>query len=414
MPVLEGLRLALREIAAHKLRSFFTLLGIIVSVGFLVAVVAIIQGMNAYVRENLAGAIVGRNAFQVRRTPISVGFIDDEEWRELQRRPVIRPEEAEYVRRAIPDAEAIALLSGWPTPLTDVTWGNRTVGDVLVFGVTAPYQVVQDYEIAAGEPLTDIDVQERRRVAILGYDVGEKLFGELDLGIGRKIRVRGQEVTVKGIIAKKGTILGQSWDGFVMLPITLFEAMYGRRQTMSISVKMAEAQQVAGAMARAEEAMRVARRLRPGEPNDFDIDTAEGLISFWQSLTRIIFTVVPAVVAIGVVVGGIVIMNIMLMSVHERTREIGIRKSVGARRRDILRQFLLESICLATIGGLLGVAAGWGLASLVAILSPLPTRVTAWSVVVALTLGISVGLVFGVYPAKRAARLDPIAALRFE
>jgi len=414
MSLLEGLRLALREIAAHKLRSFFTLLGIIVSVGFLVAVVAIIQGMNAYVRENLAGAIVGRNAFQVRRTPIALGFIDDEEWRELQRRPVIRPEEADYVRRAIPDAEAIALQSGWPTPLVDVTWGNRTVGDVVVFGVTAPYQVVQDYEIAAGEPLTDIDVQERRRVAILGYDVGEKLFGELDYGIGRKIRVRGQEVTVKGVIAKKGTILGQSWDGFVMLPITLFEAMYGRRQTTVISVKMAEAYEVAGAMARAEEAMRVARRLRPGELNDFDIDTAEGLISFWQSLTRIIFTVVPAVVAIGVVVGGIVIMNIMLMSVHERTREIGIRKSVGARRRDVLRQFLLESICLATIGGLLGVLAGWGLASLVAIVSPLPTRVTAWSVVVALTLGTSVGLVFGVYPARRAARLDPIAALRFE
>jgi putative ABC transport system permease protein len=414
MPIFEGLRLAFREIAAHKLRSFFTLLGIIVSVAFLVAVVAIIQGMNAYVRENLAGAIVGRNAFQVRRIPISIGLFDDEEWRELQRRPVIRPEELEYVQRALPEAEAVALLSGWPTPLADVTWRNQTVGDVLIFGVTPPYQVVQDYEMAAGEELGDIDVQERRRVAVLGYDIAERLFDDFDAAIGRKIRVRGTQVVVKGIVEKKGTVLGQSWDGFVMLPITLFESMYGRRQTTTISVKMTRADEVAGAMLRAEEAMRIARRLRPGEANDFTVDTAEGLITFWQNLTRVIFAVVPAVVAIGVVVGGIVIMNIMLMSVSERTFEIGIRKSVGARRGDIQRQFLAESVVLATIGGLLGISTGWALAQLVAVVSPLPARVTMWSISLALALGAGVGVVFGVYPARRAARLDPIIAMRNE
>jgi putative ABC transport system permease protein len=414
MPLFEGLLLALREIAAHKLRSFFTLLGIIVSVGFLVAVVAIIQGMNAYVSENLAGAIVGKNAFQIRRTPIAVGFVDDEEWREYQRRPVIRAEEAEYIRRAIPEAEAVALQSGWPTPQADVKWRNQTVGDALVFGVTAPYQVVQDYELAAGDALSAVDVDERRRVAVLGYDVASKLFDDFERAIGSKVRVRDQQVTVKGIIAQKGTVLGQSWDGFVLLPITFFESMYGRRLTTVISVKMREADAVPGAMQRAEEAMRIARRLHPGQGNDFTVDTAEGLISFWQNLTRVIFTVVPAVVAIGVVVGGIVIMNIMLMTVHERTREIGIRKSVGARRRDVLRQFLLESVCLASLGGALGVLAGWSLAQAIALASPLPSRVTGWSVAVALTLGIGVGLVFGVYPARRAARMDPIEALRFE
>jgi putative ABC transport system permease protein len=414
MPFLEGLRLALREIAAHKLRSFFTLLGIIVSVAFLVAVVAIIQGMNAYVRENLAGAIVGRNAFQIRRTPITVGFIDDEELRELERRPTIRSEEVVFIERAIPDAEAIALQSGWPTPLADVTWRNRTVGDVTIFGVTPPFQVVQDYTLAAGQAMTDIDVRERRRVAILGYDVAEKLFDDFDAAIGRTIRVREQHVIVTGIMEKKGTVLGQSWDGFVLLPITFFEAIYGRRQTTVISVKMAEADQVTGAMARAEEAMRIARRLRPGEENDFTVDTAEGLITFWQSLTRIIFTVVPAVVAIGVLVGGIVIMNIMLMSVTERTREIGIRKSVGARRFDVRRQFLAEAIVLSSVGGVLGIAAGWSLAQAVAVASPLPARVTPWSVALALGLGAGVGLLFGVYPASRAARLDPITALRHE
>jgi len=414
MPLLEGLRLALREIFAHKLRSFFTLLGIIVSVGFLVAVVAIIQGMNAYVSENLAGAIVGRNAFQIRRTPIAVGFIDDEDMRALQRRPIIRADEVPYVERAIPDAQAIALLSGWPTPQADVTWRNQTVGDVLVFGITAPYQIVQDYAMASGEPLNDVDVEERRLVAILGWDVAEKLFGDPAMAVGQTIRVRNQQVTVKGVVAPKGKVLGQSRDGFVMLPLTLFESMYGRRQTTVISVKMARAEDVAGAMARAQEAMRVARRLRPGQPDNFAIDTAEGLISFWENLTRVIFTVVPAVVAIGVIVGGIVIMNIMLMSVTERTREIGIRKSVGARRRDVQRQFLLESVCLATLGGTLGVLGGWLLAQLIGIVSPLPARVTLWSVGVAVAVGTSVGIVFGVYPARRAARLDPIAALRQE
>ncbi len=414
MPVLEALRLAIREIASHKLRSFFTLLGIIVSVGFLVAVVAIIQGMNAYVRENIAGAIVGKNAFQIRRTPISVGFIDDEEWRELQRRPRIEPSDAEYVKRAVPDAAAVAMQSGWPTPLADVRWRNRTVGDVAVYGVTPRFHVVQDYEMDAGDPLTEIDVRDRRRVAILGHDVADKLFDDFDAAIGRKIRVAGTQVTVKGIVKKKGTVLGQSWDGFVMLPLTLFETIYGRRLTTVISVKMAEAHMVADAMVRAEEAMRIAHRLRPGEENDFTVDTAEGLIAFWKQLTKVIFTVVPAVVVIGVVVGGIVIMNIMLMSVHDRTREIGIRKSVGAQRRDILRQFLAEAITLATLGGILGAAGGGALAALIATVSPLPARVTPWSVGLALALGISVGVVFGVFPATRASRLDPVTAMRAE
>jgi putative ABC transport system permease protein len=266
----------------------------------------------------------------------------------------------------------------------------------------------------AGEALTELDVRERRRVAILGFDVADRMFDDLHAAIGRKIRVRGTQFTVKGVVKKKGNVLGQSWDGFVMLPLTVFEAMYGRRQTTVISVKMYEARQVADAMLRAEGAMRVARRLRPGQPNNFTVDTAEGLITFWRNLTRIIFTVVPAVVAIGIIVGGIVIMNIMLMSVTERTHEIGIRKSVGARRRDVRRQFLAESVTLAMVGGILGVLAGWGLAQLVGVVSPLPARVTPWSVSLALALGAGVGVLFGVYPANRAARLDPIAAMRYE
>jgi putative ABC transport system permease protein len=414
MPVREAFRLALQSILSSKLRSFFTLLGIIVSVGFLVAVVAIIQGMNAYVKENITGAVIGTNAFQVRRTPVAFGLMDDDEVRAIAKRPLVTTDDAEVVRRALPDAQAVAFQSGWPTPTSDLIYRNQRIGDVLVFGITPTYQIVRDYVFAAGEPLTDSDLTERRLLTVVGFDVAEKLFGEPEKAIGRKVRIAGREFTIKGVIAKKGKVLGQSFDGFALLPYSTFESIYGRRKTTVVSVKMREADEVEPAMARAQEAMRVAHRLRPNEADDFTVDKADALVAFWKSLTRILFTIIPAVVCIGIVVGGIVIMNIMLMTVNERTREIGIRKSLGATRRDIRRQFLVEAATLSFFGGILGVLAGWSLALLVSALTPLPARVTTWSVSLALALGAGTGLLFGVYPATRAARLDPITALRAE
>ena len=404
---------AFGEIGANKLRSFFTLLGIIVSVAFLVAVVAIIQGMNAYVKENIAGAVIGTNAFQVRRTPIQVGFFDDEMWRRVAKRPRITSADAKVVEAAIPEAAAIGLTSGFPTPQSDIRWRDRTVGDILIFGITAPYQEVQDYKIALGRGLADVDIDQRRAVAVIGHEVADKLFEHVN-PLGQFVRVGLEQFEVVGVVASKGRVLGQSFDAFALVPLSRYEMLYGRRLTTTISVKMKEAADVAPAMARAEEAMRISHRLRPGAEADFSIETADALVDFWKQLTQVLFSVIPAVVAIGVVVGGIVIMNIMLMAVTERTREIGIRKAVGARAQDIERQFLAEAIALATAGGIIGVLSGWGFALLVATVSPLPARVTWWSVALAVGLGAGVGVLFGVYPARRAAKLDPITALRAE
>ena len=414
MPFSEAFLLALAAIRASKLRSFFTLLGIIVSVGFLVAVVAIIQGMNSYVRDNLRGAMIGTNAFQVRRSPIAVGFLDDSMVRAISHRPILSKDDAAAVRRAIPDAEAVSLQSGWPTPTADVIYRDKSVGTVAIFGVTPEYQVVQDYRFAEGEPLTQPDIDGRRLVAVVGSEIAEKLFDGPEHALGKKIRLAGLELVIKGVIAKKGRVLGQSFDGFALLPISTFESVYGRRLTTTVSVKMYDAADLPDAMGRAEEAMRLAHQLRPGAEDDFSLDKADALVAFWTKLTGVLFTIIPAVVGIGIVVGGIVIMNIMLMSVTERTREIGIRKSLGARRRDIRRQFLVEAVLLSTLGGVIGIAGGALLAQLISTVSPLPARVTLWSVGVALALGAGSGIAFGVYPASRAARLDPITALRQE
>ena len=415
MPLSEAFLLALRSIWGHKLRSFFTLLGIIVSVAFLVAVLAIIAGMNAYVRENIVQAFAGSNTFQVRRTPLLTGFSFDElELARMERRPRITREDAEAVAQAIPGALAVATQTGFPPPFSELRWRGKSADGVLTLGITPSWHRIQEHEFAFGHALAEVDVAQRRPVAVLGWDVYSQLLGERVDPVGQVVRVAGREVEIVGVVVKRGSVLGQSRDNMILLPFTTFEAVFGRRKTNVVFVKMAGVETIPAAMARAEEAMRIRHRLRPLQENDFTVETSDALVSFWKRLTSLLFAIIPSVVVIGVLVGGIVIMNIMLMTVNERTHEIGIRKSLGARRRDIRRQFLMESVTMATLGGALGVAGGALFAALIAAATPLPARVSWTSVAGALALGAAVGIVFGVAPAARAARLDPVEAMRAE
>lgn len=415
MHFLDAISLAFESIWAHRLRSFFTLLGIIVSVSFLIAVLAVIAGMNAYVRENIVQAFAGSNTFQVRRDPILSGFSFDElEWQRIERRPLVDRDDAAAVALRIPDAIAVATQTGFPPPLTELRWKGRNVDGVVTLGITPSWHRIQEHQFAFGHALSEIDVRQHRPVAVIGWDVYANLLGEHIDPIGQTMRVNGHEVTLIGVVVKRGAVLGQSRDNMILLPFSTFEGYFGRRKTTVVFVKMATTAEIPGAMARAEEAMRIRHRLRPTLENDFTVETSDALVSFWSRLTALLFAIIPSVVVIGVLVGGIVIMNIMLMSVNERTHEIGIRKSLGARARDIRRQFLLESVTMATLGGALGVVGGTLFAALIASLTPLPARVSLASVIGALALGASVGVVFGVVPASRAARLDPIDALRAE
>jgi putative ABC transport system permease protein len=285
-----------------------------------------------------------------------------------------------------------------------------------VRGFTADYPLLQNLPLADGRHFTQFELSRRRPVAVIGHNVARELFGGAD-PLGEKIKVRGRPFTIVGVIEEKGRILGDDQDTFVAMPITSFQKLFGRHgrgRSLTIMSKALSIEQVPQLIDELRSAMRQRHRLRPGDRDDFEITTSETLIGLWDRIKNIMLSVLMLVVGISAVVAGIVIMNIMLVSVQERTREIGVRKALGARRRDILWQFFIEALTLSMSGGLVGIFLGYGLAAVIAQLSPLPYAAKLWSVLLGLLLAVAVGAFFGIWPARRASQLDPVEALRYE
>jgi putative ABC transport system permease protein len=413
MPLLEAIRLALSTIRVQKLKSFFSLVGVLIGVTFLIAVVSIVQGMNRYMVDRFANTLIGANTFELRQRPnITMGHTTHEEWLALRRRPRVSYDDADFVRQRIGTPATFAKFC---EDRVSVHYDGKIAKDINLVGTEETYFRIRNYEVVAGRAFTAQEVRAGLPVLVIGHELAERLLPGVD-PVGKDVRIGGLPYRIIGVVAEQGTLFGLSLDKFAVMP---FSAP-GRRLICPINildaliVRTGDPATMQLAMAEAEAAMRSRRELKPAEDNNFSFQTAEGALGTWQKISRILFLALPGLVAISLVVGGIVIMNIMLMAVSERTREIGIRKALGARRRDILAQFVVESATLSAAGAIMGIGFGLVLAWVVKTLTPLPAAVAPWSVGLGVLLGVTVGVVAGVYPASRASRLDPIVALRAE
>ncbi len=414
MNVFDAVVLALRQIWAQKLKSFFTLLGVIVGVTFLISVFAVVEGMNRYMEDDFAGSIFGINTITINRVYTRRGGRTDAQTRRRQsRNPDITVADAEALGSHIPDIWYMAYSSDRYMP--EVRSGEYRRKNVRLIGATDQYLALQGWDVINGRGLTRIDDIRAIRVAVIGDAIAAKLF-EDESPVGRDIRLGPFRYRIVGVLERQGGFIGIIRDAAIVLPWGAYEADFSRRRNVveDIQIKFRTEEGMATGHSAAEELLRVRHQLRPGEENDFDIETASEVLDAWNTIKRVLLAAGPGLVAVALVVGGIVIMNIMLMSVLERTREIGVRKALGARRIDITRQFLAESATLATVGAAIGVVLGTGLAKLVDAAFPLPASVPMYAILMGVALGLIVGLVFGVYPAIRASRLDPIVALRYE
>jgi putative ABC transport system permease protein len=413
MPLFEAVRLALSQLRVQKLKSFFTLLGVTISVMFLIAVVSIVEGMGKYVEQDFAAKFLGVNVFNLRRFPDINSDVTEAEWRAWQRRPIIKPEDGIAVKAALPpDAK-------WA--LQDIRWVNassefRNGGpQVIAQAVTPEFFAIKNLVVEKGRAFTDQDETLGAPVVVIGTAVAEHYFPNLD-PVGRELRILRFPFRVIGVLEKQGSVFGLNLDQQVLAPFKsqMSNITRARVNLYGVVVQAQNAAALENLKEITREVMRNRHRLRPGQPDDFVFETPESALSEWKKIKQFLVLAGMVLPAIGLVVGAIVIMNIMLVAVAERTREIGIRKSIGAKRRDILAQFLVESATLSVVGAALGVVLGIGLSQGVAAVSPLPATVAPWSVVLAVVIGAGVGIVAGAYPASRAARLDPIFAMRQE
>ena len=413
MRLLEAIRMALRMLWAHKLKSFFSLIGVLIGVMFLIAVWSIVSGMNDYMEDRIANRLIGANAFQLRQRPsFSTGNITREEWLSWRRRPRVTVADAQYVALRIETPVRTALYC---MDRVSISYGGKTAKEIDLIGTEPEYFNIRDYAIAAGRAFTVQEMRAARPVLVIGDLLADRLFEEID-PLGKLVKVGGIQYRVIGVVEKQGTMFGLSMDKFAIMPYT----SQARRLICPINVldellvKADNPTSMLVAMNEVEALMRGRRRLKPDQENNFHLQTAEAALEGWNRISAYLSIGLPLLVGISLVVGGIVIMNIMLMSVTERTREIGIRKAVGARRSDILSQFLVEAATVSTVGAAFGIVLGLALAFVVRELSPLPAVVAPMSIALGVTLGMFVGIVAGVYPAYLAARLDPIVALGME
>ena len=412
MPFFEAIRLALQQIRVQKLKSFFTLLGVMIGVMFLIAVVTIVEGMSKYMEEDFVGKLLGANTFTLRRIPWFGDNVTEEEWKEMLRRPRFYQADFRALRDVLPAGTRYAIESENGVSASS-QWARPR--QVEAHAVEGDYFAIKNYDLREGRAFTPQEMELGATVVVIGDEVARYFFPNLD-PIGRYLRVGGIPYRVIGIIEKQGSLFGLSMDKMAIAPfLSPMRRVTNPRGDVDGIMVQAENQLMLGeAMETTREIMRARRKLRPAQPDNFVMETSESALKEFQEVKKVMTIAGTALPAIGLIIGGMVIMNIMLVAVAERTREIGIRKSLGARRKDILRQFLVEAATLSTLGAMIGISLGIIAAKIVEATTPLPAAVAPWSLVAATLLGTVVGIVSGVYPATRASRLDPIVALRAE
>ena len=405
MNFLEAISVALSSLRANRLRSLLTLLGIVIGVMAVIAVVSIISGLNDYVAGKIFN--LGPDVITVSRmSPVISSF---DEWTENQKRRNLYISDMDAIQAVCRDCKAV----GASVNMRGRVKFGREYVDSQIQGYTADLAAILGTELSAGRLMTPYDVEHVRNVCVIGSDLAENLFPFVD-PIGKTLIIDDRGFEVIGVGVKQGSVLGQSRDNWAMIPLTLHQKMYGSRRSITIYAKALDERHLPAAESEVRLVLRARRHVAYNDKDDFGLNTNDNFLQIWANISRAFFAVTIGIASISLVVGGIVVMNIMLVSVTERTREIGIRKAAGARRHDILIQFLVESATLALVGGIIGILFGSSIALTISWLSPLPAAIKWWAVALGLVVSTSVGLFFGIYPATKAANLDPIVALRYE